>query len=102
MVRGAAPLGSLLAGWLVGIVGVRVVVTGWGVLVLLGGLVFATQLPRLRHARPVYTRLGIVPEKGRTFRADEDSVEGLRPVAVISHALWAGKFESSPRIIDSR
>jgi len=28
-----------------------------------GGLAFATQLPRLRrHARPVYARLGILPE----------------------------------------
>jgi MFS family permease len=61
--QGAAPFGGLLAGWLAGPVGVRAVVTGSGVLVLLGGLVFATQLPRLRrHARPVYARLGIVPE----------------------------------------
>lgn len=61
--QGAAPFGSLLAGGLAGHVGVRTVVTGSGVLVLLGGLVFATQLPRLRrHARPIYVRLGIVPE----------------------------------------
>lgn len=61
--QGAAPFGSLLAGWLAGIVGVRAVVSGSGALVLLGGLVFATQLPRLRrHARPVYARLGILPE----------------------------------------
>src|SRR4029077_19125591 len=61
--QGAAPFGSLLAGWLAGIVGVRPVVTGSGALVLLGGLVFATHLPRLRrHARPVFARLGILPE----------------------------------------
>lgn len=61
--QGAAPFGSLLAGWLAGHVGVRAVVTGSGVLVLLGGLVFATQLPRLRRAaRPVYVRLGVLPE----------------------------------------
>jgi hypothetical protein len=35
---------------------------GVGALVLLGGLVFATQLPRRWHARPVYARLGILPE----------------------------------------
>jgi MFS family permease len=61
--QGAAPFGSLLAGWLAGFVGVRWVVTGSGVLVLLGALVFALHLPSLRrHARPVYARLGILPE----------------------------------------
>ncbi|MBP3957802.1 MFS transporter [Gemmata sp. G18] len=35
--QGAAPFGSLLAGWLAGIVGVRAVVTGSGALVLVGG-----------------------------------------------------------------
>ena len=34
-----------------------------GVTVLAGGLVFATQLRKLRrHARPVYVKLGILPE----------------------------------------
>src|SRR5439155_5096981 len=61
--QGAAPFGSLLAGWLAGLVGVRAVVLGSGVLVALGGLAFATQLPRLRlAARPVYARLGILPQ----------------------------------------
>lgn len=61
--QGTAPFRGLLAGWLAGAVGVRAVVFGSGVLVLLGGLAFATQLPRLRrHARPVYARLGILPE----------------------------------------
>ena len=60
--QGAAPFGSLLAGWLAGVVGSAPVVLGSGVLVLVGGLAFATQLPRLRrHARPVYARLGILP-----------------------------------------
>lgn len=64
--QGAAPFGSLLAGWLAGFVGVRTVVTGSGVLVLLGVAVFATQLPRLRrHTRPVYERLGILPAPAR-------------------------------------
>jgi MFS family permease len=47
--QGAAPFGSLLAGWLAGPIGVRAVVAGWGALVLLGALTFATQLPRLRR-----------------------------------------------------
>jgi MFS family permease len=61
--QGAAPFGSLLAGWLAGRVGVQAVVLGSGAVVLVVGLVFATQLPRLREAaRPVYARLGIIPE----------------------------------------
>ena len=60
--QGAAPFGSLLGGWLAGSYGARAVVLGSGVLVLVGGLAFATHLPRLRrHARPVYVRLGILP-----------------------------------------
>lgn len=60
--QGTAPFGSLLAGSLAGAIGPRPVVLGSGVLVLASGLAFATQLPRLRrHARPVYTRPGILP-----------------------------------------
>jgi MFS family permease len=61
--QGAAPFGSLLAGWLASAHGVRAVVLGSGGLVFVAGLVFATHLPRLRRAaRPVYVRLGILPE----------------------------------------
>jgi MFS family permease len=61
--QGAAPFGSLLAGWLAVRVGPAAVVLGSGAVVLLGGVAFATQLPRLRRAaRPVYARLGIIPE----------------------------------------
>lgn len=60
--QGAAPFGSLLGGWLAGVVGPRAVVLGAAGLVLVSGLAFATQLPRLRrYARPVYVRLGILP-----------------------------------------
>ena len=59
--QGVAPFGSLLGGWLAGVAGSRSVVLWSGLLVLVGGLAFATQLPRLRrHARPVYSRLGIL------------------------------------------
>jgi MFS family permease len=60
--QGAAPFGSLLAGWLAGFIGVRMVVLGSGAVVLTVGVLFATRLPRLRRAaRPVYARLGIIP-----------------------------------------
>lgn len=62
--QGAAPFDTLLAGSLSGAVGARTVVLGSGVAVLIGGLGFATRLPRLRRlARPVYARLGILPEE---------------------------------------
>jgi MFS family permease len=68
--QGAAPFGSLLAGWLAVRVGPAAVVLGSGVVVLLGALAFAVQLPRLRRAaRPVYARLGILPEAARGTNA---------------------------------
>lgn len=61
--QGAAPFGSLLAGWLAGLIGAPSVVLGSGVVCVVGALVFATQLPRLRAlVRPVYAKLGILPE----------------------------------------
>lgn len=60
--QGAAPFGSLTAGWLTRLIGVRDVVLGSAVVVVVGGLVFATQLRKLRRsARPLYQRLGILP-----------------------------------------
>jgi MFS family permease len=53
--QGTAPFGSLLAGWLSGFVGIREVVLGSAVLIVLSAALFATQLKRLRRsARPVY------------------------------------------------
>jgi predicted permease len=48
-----------------------------------------------------FSTLGIVPAQGRAFRTDDDSVAGLKPVVVISHALWARRFASNPRTVDS-
>ncbi len=73
--QGVAPFGSLLGGWLAGLVGPRPVVFGSGLLVLAGGAAFASQLPRLRrHARPVYARLGIIP-----VAADAAAPVAVRP-----------------------
>lgn len=48
-------------------------VLGSGVAVLIGGLAFATQMPRLRrHARPVYARLGILPEEAAALGQTAD------------------------------
>src|SRR5262245_23849813 len=60
---GMALFGSLLAGLLASWVGAPATVLLSGVGCLVGGLVFAWQLPRLRAlVRPIYARLGVLPE----------------------------------------
>jgi predicted permease len=44
--------------------------------------------------------LGTRAALGRFFRDDEDVVPGERAVAVLSHALWAQRFNSDPAILD--
>lgn len=44
-----------------------------------------------------FTVLGLKPELGRTFTADDDKAGGT-PVVLISSELWARKFASSPDI----
>lgn len=39
--------------------------------------------------------LGVKAQLGRTFRSDEDAVEGRDAVAVISYSLWRRKFDPS-------
>jgi hypothetical protein len=43
--------------------------------------------------------LGVAPQKGRTFSADEDVVPRRNPVAVISHSLWQRRFNSDPELV---
>ena len=45
-----------------------------------------------------FSILGIAPEIGRTFSADEDH-PGATPVAVLSHHLWEERFHSDPKVI---
>ncbi len=60
---GMAPFGSLAAGLLAGWIGASATVLLSGSLMLAGVGLFFTQLPRLRReVRPVYQRLGILPE----------------------------------------
>jgi MFS family permease len=58
---GAMPLGSLLAGTLASLIGAPGTIGLGGLVSVLGSLVFATQLSRLRAlVRPIYERLGII------------------------------------------
>jgi len=61
---GMAPFGSLLAGALAHAFGAQRTVIFSGVLCLAGGLWFSSQLKAIRkEMRPVYERLGIVPQR---------------------------------------
>jgi MFS family permease len=60
---GVMPLGSLLAGTVAGWIGAPWTVFSGGVACLVGATVFAAKLPKLRAmARPIYVRMGIIPE----------------------------------------
>jgi MFS family permease len=74
---GMVPFGSLLAGWLANHVGAPVTIFCGGLLTALGGLAFWRALPALRRSiRPIYVRLGILPEVTRGL---DDAAEMLRP-----------------------
>lgn len=58
---GMAPFGSLLSGTLAHHINVTVVFIGGGLIVILGGILFSFQVPRLRRLiRPLYIRKGII------------------------------------------
>ena len=60
---GMAPFGSLLAGALAHLIGAPRTVIVSGIACILGGLWFWTRLPGLRKdMRPIYERMGIIPQ----------------------------------------
>jgi MFS family permease len=62
-VFGMAPFGSLLAGAVADRIGAAYTLAIGGAVCLLSALAFVRKLPALRsHVRPIYQRLGIVPE----------------------------------------
>jgi MFS family permease len=60
---GMAPFGSLFAGALAARIGVQRTFTFSGILCIIFGAIFATRMQNIRRlVRPIYQRLGIVPE----------------------------------------
>jgi len=60
---GMAPMGSLLAGTIAARIGAPRTVMLGGICCIVSGLVFASRLSTLRaHVRPIYQRMGILPE----------------------------------------
>lgn len=67
---GASPIGSLVSGVLAGTWGAPHTLTIGGVLCIVGAAFFARALPGLRtHVRPIYQRMGILPEVARGIEA---------------------------------
>lgn len=67
---GTAPFGSLLAGTLASIIGAPKTLMTGGVLCVLGAVLFALKLPDLKKMiRPVYIKLGIIPEVSSGIQA---------------------------------
>jgi MFS family permease len=74
---GTAPFGSLLAGWMAKVLGTPWTIFIGGAVCLLGALVFYRRLPELRRlVRPVYVRMGILPEVAEGIRTASEPVSG--------------------------
>jgi putative ABC transport system permease protein len=57
------------------------------------------ELPMQYVSAPAFTILGVTPELGRTFTADEDQ-PGRSRVAVLSDALWRRRFGADRKIVN--
>jgi MFS family permease len=72
-VMGMTPLGSLAAGALADTVGAPATLVAGGVACLAAGAVFSIRLPALREGvRPIYVRLGIIPEVAKGLQTASD------------------------------
>jgi MFS family permease len=68
--QGAAPFGSLIAGAAASHIGAPHTLMIGGAICVVGAVVFAVELPALRqHIRPIYARIGILPEIANGIRA---------------------------------
>jgi putative ABC transport system permease protein len=47
----------------------------------------------------LFRSLGVNPLMGRTFTDDEDQVDNVAPVVIISHGMWQRRFASDPAIV---
>ena len=61
----------------------------------------AERIATIESSASLFDVLGIVPEKGRLFRADE-AIAWYPSVAVITHGYWERRFGADPAIIGKR
>ena len=77
-IMGTAPFGSLMAGWMAKWIGTPWTIFIGGAVCLLGALVFYRRLPELKKiVRPVYVRMGILPEVAEGIRNASDPGLGI-------------------------
>ncbi len=77
---GTTPVGSLAAGALAGRMGAPLTVAIGGAARLAGAALFARALPALRaEVRPIYARLGIIPEVAAGLEAGEEPSSAVTP-----------------------
>ena len=75
---GTAPFGSLLVGWMAKVLGTPWTIFIGGAACLLGALVFYRRLPELKRlVRPVYVRMGILPEVAKGIRTASEPGSGV-------------------------
>jgi predicted permease len=58
------------------------------------------QVSGTRLSAGIFAALGVAPQLGRVFTADED--QHHQQVAVLSYATWKGRFHSDPQIVGSK
>ena len=74
---GLSPIGALAVGALAKAFGASHAVAGGGVICILAAAVFAWQLPAIReHIRPIYRRIGILPEVAEGIQVASDPRTG--------------------------
>jgi MFS family permease len=62
-VMGTAPFGSLLAGWIAKSIGTPFTILTGGIVSVAGAILFLRKLPELKQiVRPIYIKMGIIPE----------------------------------------
>ncbi len=74
---GTAPFGSLLAGWLAQMIGTPWAILLAGTVCMVAALTFYRRLPELKKlVRPVYVKMGIVPEVATGIRSASEPGTG--------------------------
>jgi putative ABC transport system permease protein len=66
----------------------------------LSGAGEAAQINATRLTSGVFPALGVQPQLGRFFTADED--EQSQPVAVLSYATWKNRFNANPHVLGTK
>ncbi len=66
----------------------------------LSGIGEPEQVNAARLTAGVFSALGVQPQLGRVFTADED--EHSQQVAVLSYATWKGRFHGNPQILGTK